>query len=84
MAKYRIEIKRDFGAGPGYWMAGAGTTGTDNYGFVKNGFVVTDGTCNVMPGATWFRTVAAAMRAIAIWELSGYNAEVFWKLMRDK
>lgn len=82
MTKYRIVPKRDFGDGPGFWMKGAGTHGTGKYGFVKRGFVVTDGMCNIMPGATWFRTPAEAMRAIAIYDRVQGNAEQFWKEIR--
>lgn len=64
MTKYRIVPKRDFGPGPGYWMPNAGTTGRGNYGFVKTGFVVTDGACNVAPGGCWFRTIPDAMKFI--------------------
>ena len=68
--KYRIVPKRDFGSGPGYFIKGK---------FVKSGFVVTDGgICNVMPGATWFLTVADAMRALRIWIEVGFNADLFW------
>lgn len=81
MARYRIVPKRDFGSGPGFWMANAGTSGTGNYGFVKHGFVVTDGLCNVMPGATWFRNVEDAMRALFIYCGCHGNAQEFWKQM---
>ncbi len=64
---FRIVPKRDFGNGPGWWLPNAGTTGTMKYGFVKSGFVVTDGVCNIMPGACWFRTIPEAMRAIRIY-----------------
>lgn len=80
--KFRIVPKRDFGSGPGFWLPNAGTTGTGNYGFVKSGFVVTDGICNIMPGATWFRTVAEAMSAIRIYIEAQGNAAKFWELMR--
>ena len=51
--KYKIVIKRDFGP-YGYWNH-------KNRRNEKTGFVVTDGVCNIMPGATWFRTVEDAM-----------------------
>ena len=82
MSKYRIVVKRDFGKGPGFWLPGAGNTGTEKYGFVKSGFVVTDGVCNVMPGATWFRSIRAALDGIRCLELSEGNSNLFWSLIR--
>lgn len=80
--KYRIVPKRDFGGGNGYWMAGAGNSGTLNYGWVKRGFVVTDGRCNIMPGATWFRSVADAMRGLRIYIETNGDADAFWDRVR--
>lgn len=81
--KLHIEPKRDFGKGPGYWLPGAGNTGTGNYGFVKTGFVVTDGgIVNVMPAATWFRTIPDALTAIRCLELSAGDSNTFWNLIR--
>jgi len=83
--RYRIVPKQDFGSGPGYWMPGVpGGVGTGSYGFVKSGFVVTDGMCNVMPGATWFRTVAEAFAGIAALEKSEGNSDVFWNILQDQ
>ena len=82
MTKYQIKPKRDFGKGPGHWLPNAGPHGTGRYGFVKHGYVVTDGSCNVMPGATWFRTVEDANRAIFILEASNGNSDKFWELIR--
>ena len=79
---YRICIKRDFGPGPGHWLPGAGNVGTGKYGFVKSGFVVTNGGCNVMPGAAWFRTVESAMRAIRALEETNGEPDAFWEVMR--
>lgn len=82
--RFRIVPKRDFGSGSGFWCAGAGTVGTERYGWVKRGFVVTDGVCNIMPGATWFRSVADAMEAIKVyWEARGDGAE-FWSLWQAR
>lgn len=81
--KYKIVVKRDFGSGKGFWLPGAGSHGTDNYGWVKSGFVVTLGGCNIMPGATWFRTIADAMRAIAVYENTSTSDE-FWAALRNK
>lgn len=50
--KFRIVPKRDFGS-TGYLIKGK---------HVTRGFVVVLGGCNVMPGATWFQTVADAMQ----------------------
>lgn len=83
MTTYRIVPKRDFGSGKGFWLPGVpGGKGTDSYGFVKSGFVVTDGLCNVMPGATWFRTVADAMKAIEIYASVRGVASDFWQEWR--
>jgi hypothetical protein len=76
---YRIVPKRDFGNGPGFWLPNAGDVGTKRYGWVKSGFVVTDGMCNIMPGATWFRTVAEAHRALVIWVGCHGDAQEFWE-----
>lgn len=74
---YAIVEKRDFGHG---FLISAFR--------VKHGYVVTDGgMINVMPGATWFLTVAAAMRAIddlivadSLGERDGEHP--FWALSR--
>lgn len=58
--------------------------------WVSDGYVVTDGTCNVMPGATWFRTIRGAKRAvdclIQARRAPGIGpddvAEEFWRLMK--
>lgn len=69
--QYHIKPKRDF----------------DKYGFlingkwVRSGFVVTDGLCNVMPGATWFGTLRQALVGIDCLERSQDYHE-FWKLIR--
>lgn len=84
MTRYRIVPKRDFGSGPGFWLPGAGDHGTAKYGFVKRGFVVTDGIRNVMPGATWFRTVADAFAAIADLEAAKGDADTFWRLVGER
>jgi hypothetical protein len=73
MTHFRIVPKRDFGAGKGFLIDGA---------WVKSGFVVTDGRCNIMPGATWFLTVAQAMRAIRIYVEVGGDAVAFWAAVR--
>lgn len=62
MFRYHIKVKRDFGSGPGWLINGR---------YVRTGFVVTDGFCNIMPGATWFLSIADAVRAIHILALHG-------------
>lgn len=39
--------------------------------FVKEGYVVTDGLCNVMPGAIWFQTVKEAQVGIDVYHITG-------------
>lgn len=76
---FAIEPKRDFGK-----------DGVYQYGmYTKEGFVVTDGgMCNVMPAATWFRTVESAMRAIddlidsQVMARVGSGEHPFWALNR--
>lgn len=75
---YRIVPKRDFGSGPGYWLPNAGPHGTGRYGYVKHGFVVTDGLCNIMPAAAWFRSIPDAMDALRILIECGGDASMFW------
>lgn len=81
MAKtpFRIVPKRDFGPGPGWWLPDAGNTGTGNYGHVKRGFIVTDGLCNVMPGACWFRSIPEALQAIETYCGVHGDAQAFWR-----
>jgi hypothetical protein len=79
---FRIVPKRDFGSGPGYWMPNAGTTGTGKYGFVKHGYVVTDGLCNIMPAATWFQSIPEALDALAIYCGVHGNGQQFWRSLR--
>lgn len=76
MKKYKIKIKRDFGRYGWY----DSKTRTNRF----DGFVVTDGFCNVMPGAVWFKTVACAMDAIAILEESIQTDTNFWTLYQAK
>lgn len=72
--KYKIVIKRDFGP-YGYWNPKTRQN-------EKKGFVVTDGFCNIMPGATWFRTVEEAMGAIRIFDEVGGDAAAFWQRIK--
>lgn len=73
MTEYKIVPKRDFGP-MGFLINGE---------YVTSGFVVTDGFCNVMPGATWFRTEEDAQRGIAALEAANGDADTFWKIMRE-
>lgn len=70
---FRIVPKRDFGS-HGFLINGQ---------WVKTGFVVTDGLCNIMPGATWFQTVAEAMRALRIYRAVNGDAARFWQRIRS-
>lgn len=78
MKKYRIEPKRDF-------PRSYGTHGFYDKGkWINKGFVVTDGCCNIMPGATWFRTVEDAIRGLRIYlEVDGVASE-FWRRIREE
>lgn len=67
--RYRIKPKRDW---PRYGFYDAATRTN-----IKTGYVVTDGVCNVMPGATWFRTVADAFLAIEVHKVTG-DTQAFW------
>lgn len=69
---YTVQPKRDFGGKP-VLLDGE---------CIEMGFVVTKGGMNVMPGATWFRTVDDAMDGIAAYIVAEGDAEKFWALMR--
>ena len=73
VTKFRIVPKRDF-SGNGFWISGH---------WVKSGFIVTDGFCNIMPGATWFRSIADAMNALEVFIEVGGNAAKFWTTIRS-
>ncbi len=68
----QIVPKRDFGA-TGFLIKGK---------MVKKGWVVTDGVCNVMPGATWFTTVPKAKQAIDVLIGVKGDAEMFWDIIQ--
>jgi hypothetical protein len=80
-SKYRIVAKRDF-------PRAYGTHGfLINGKWVTQGFVVVLDHCrivNVMPGATWFRTIADAFHGIDCLERSGGSAAEFWRLIRER
>jgi len=60
------------------------------YGFLINGkwvttgWVVTDGFCNVLAGATWSRTIAGAKNLILAHIESKGNADLFWKIVKAR
>ena len=58
MTKYKIKIKRDFGR-YGYYDSKTRKN-------IRTGFVVTDGICNIIPGACWFKTVEEAMLGVEV------------------
>lgn len=71
---YKIIPKRDFGKYP-----------YQNNGCVySKGYVVTDGTCNVMPGATWSHSVIEAKAMIDTLHESIETGKDFWELHRVK
>ena len=59
---FKIEQKRDFGE-YGYLIPGKG--------LVKTGYVITDGRCNVMPGASWAITPSVARKMIDAYIAAG-------------
>lgn len=69
---FHIVPKLDFGT-QGFLIKGK---------WVKSGFVVTDGSCNIMPGATWFQTVLEAKRGIDIFISVKGNADRFWEVIQ--
>ena len=70
---FQIHLKRDFGRGKGFLIKGR---------YVKRGYVVTNGTCNVMPGATWAQTIFQARGLIdALIESQG-DSNKFWEIVR--
>lgn len=71
---YQILPKRDFGR-HGFLIDGK---------VVKRGYVVTDGMCNVMPGATWTQTIWRARELVdALIESQG-NSDEFWRIVRGQ
>jgi hypothetical protein len=69
---FNIVPKRDFGR-TGFLIDGKKVT---------KGWIVTDGFCNKMPGATWFTTVAKAKNAIDLLIAVDGDADMFWELMQ--
>lgn len=70
---YKIKVKRDFPCS--YGKKGFLINGK----WVDTGFVVTDGICNIMPGATWFLSIKEAMSALHIYCGVQGNSQEFWK-----
>ncbi len=69
---YKIVPKRDFGPGPGYFIDGK---------YVKKGWLITDGLCNVAPGATWFESIALAQEGIDALIAAGADSDKFWAIL---
>jgi hypothetical protein len=79
MTKYKIVVKRDFGRFGWY----DSETRTNR----RDGFVVTDGICNIIPGAGWFPTIADAMIGIEAHMISGDTKEfhdTYRRLVRER
>lgn len=72
---YYIVPKRDMGSSA--WLV--------NANLIRKGYVVTDdGIINVMPGATWFKSVVEAKVAIDILFEANDDSQKFWELLREK
>lgn len=74
---YTIKPKLDFGPGRGHYIKGR---------YVKEGWVVTKGGANVLPGATWGETTDDAMRLLHCYIAAGEESDIggrrFWSLVR--
>lgn len=78
MPRFYISPKRDFPRSygcHGFLIDGA---------WVNKGFVVTDGFCNIMPGATWFRSIEDAMDGLETLIQCKFNADAFWEAWRGR
>lgn len=71
---FTIKPKLDFGSQP-FLIDGK---------MVSKGWVVTDGFCNVLPGATWSQTIAGAKKLITAHIESRGNADRFWKIVKAR
>ena len=71
---YTIQPKMDFGS-QFFFIDGKR---------VSRGWVVTDGFCNVLPGATWSQTIAGAKKLIVAHVESKGNAALFWKIVKAR
>ena len=72
---YKIEPKRDLGSHPYH---------RSNGGVIYKGYVVTDGICNVMPGATWAHSVVEAKAMVDVFIESNGDSAKFWELLRER
>lgn len=70
---YIIKPKRDFGGSPFYV----------NGNQYSRGYVVTDGSCNVMPGATWSESIIGAKALIDCLIESKETGRDFWDILRE-
>ncbi len=53
-------------------------------GICKKGYIVTDGFCNVMPGAAWAKSILEAKSMVdALIEANGDSTQ-FWALLRER
>ena len=73
-AGFRIKAKKDFGE-HGFWEPKI----RDN---IKEGWVVTRGGCNPMPGGTWGRTQKEAQQLIDVFLAVEEDGQRFWHLLR--
>ena len=70
---FHIVPKLDIGH-PGFLIEGK---------WVKTGWVVTDGHCNILPGATWAQTVEGAKSLIRAHIKSHGDAPKFWEIVKE-
>ena len=73
---FQIVPKRDFG-GRGFWSP-------EHRCSVNAGWVITDGFCNVMPGAVWAYTIQQAKKMADDLLLANHDASEFWALRRAR
>lgn len=73
--KYRIVPKRDWGSGPGFYDKGE---------WVRHGFIVTDGFCNIMPAAIWFRDIPSAFAGLKCFIAAQGVGKDFWRIWKDR
>ncbi len=76
--RFRIAPKRDFPRAygtHGFYIEGK---------WVNTGFVVTDGFRNIMPAATWFRSIEDAMDGLETLIQCKFNADAFWEAWRGR
>jgi hypothetical protein len=48
----------------------------------SNGFLVTDGICNIMPGGCWFETIQEAEQGIRVLKRVAGDGDRFWEIMQ--